>query len=848
VLNIKHLLIPDSVESASELAPWFAMASQGLVLCKDGSLLAGFEFAGPDIETSGTDLINRDIEMFQSALSMFDDRITLWTVQERRFDDAYPDGSYQHLVPSKVGALWKRRVLDARPATVRQHLYVGFRYPNASDAFMDEVRDIMQREEVGLGSAFFKTLKARFARTSAIEQSYGRLDGMIAQFEEMLLSFTDLLQGLTVTRLYDGDLLGNLYSRFNLASFPGPINVPNEPYYLDSYLPANTFVRRGSVLEVHGEAGVRYAVAQTVKSYPGEASSHAVDAMLGTEGEYVLVQCFRFIDRLKSEKYIQDTEQFYVMEQKSFGTRIAERVSGAPIDKVNTGNLVLAQEAQEALADQTANGVSFGYYNMTVLTMGNTIEEAENNAQAVSQRLRHLGFGVVREVMGLLPSFMATVPGQANAVIRWRWMSTANVADFAPLRQIWRGLLEHPHFSANANQLQPAHMAFLTPSGIPYFHNFHENDVGHALIVGGTGGGKTTFAGMTLFESDKFNGSRAFVFDKDFSNAATMAFMGGRHIDMSATTSGAKVRMNPVHRMLSGGHDLALVDWVCTLISAGGSDVSATERNTLGEAIALLTQSDPSIWRLSQLYTLVAGRDLGLAEKFSAYVDLSEPGESARRGIYSAYFDNDTDAFSLTDRICIELNGFLDKAHLAGPFMAYAFYCVRQVLEHVPAGMQRAPTLIYVEEAWYFLKDPMFASQLDDWLRTFRKLNAYVIFATQAIDEIADSPAAAGVMTNVPTKILLSNNQADNATFGPLYAQVLGLSDEEIDMVKSLQPKREYLIKQPSITRVVRMPLPQEIISLISVPPAKRREILELADSGLPGWETQYLKGAFEHV
>ena len=43
-----------------------------------------------------------------------------------------------------------------------------------------------------------------------------------------------------------------------------------------------------------------------------------------------------------------------------------------------------------------------------------------------------------------------------------------------------------------------------------------------------------------------------------------------------------------------------------------------------------------------------------------------------------------------------------------------------------------APTLLILDEAWLFLDEPAFAARIRAWLKTLRKKNVSVIFATQS--------------------------------------------------------------------------------------------------------------------
>ncbi|MDO8370599.1 MAG: hypothetical protein Q7K57_58315 [Burkholderiaceae bacterium] len=191
--------------------------------------------------------------------------------------------------------------------------------------------------------------------------------------------------------MHDDEMLGELYARANLASPRGPVSVSKGMTYLNTALATDTLIRRHDQVEFQGPTKSTFVAALSTTGTPQEAFSGDVDRLMGVDCEYVLIQCYRFMDRTIAEKAIQDAEMFYRSEVKSVLTRAAERLLDTVSDKVNTGNLQLADDAQEALVELTASNVSYGYYNMTVLALGNSQKEAENAADLMASNLRASG-------------------------------------------------------------------------------------------------------------------------------------------------------------------------------------------------------------------------------------------------------------------------------------------------------------------------------------------------------------------------------------------------------------------------------------------------------------------------
>lgn len=826
-----------AARSFAELLPWFAQVAPGLVICQDGSLLAGYTFEGSDVEGRQDFESDQKINLLQTALRTLTDRITMWTVQERRFVSGYPKGDFSSPIARAIDEQWEKSISKQRNARLTQRIYLGFNFPNSSEAFFEALRAELEENDGKVLAALGGLIKRRLSDKGAIAKVRGQLADMTTEFEKLLGAFSGIVEtNLGFKRLEGEEFLGDLYSRANLASPPGPVRLPKGGAYLNTALASDTLIRRQDQFEFKGPTKSAYVAALSTTGTPQEAYSGYMDSLMAVDCEYVLVQCYRFIDRTVAEKAIQDAEMFYRSEVKSVLTRVFERMTDSESEKVNTGNLQLAQDAQDALVELTASDVSYGYYNMTILALGTTQKEAENAAELMASNLRANGFAILRERQGLMSAFLATIPGHADAILRWKLASTANLADLAPIRTISKGEPTHPLFSRLVGHDVPSLARFLTPYGVTYDFNPHETDLGHTAVIGGAGSGKTSLLTLLISMFQKYNPGQTFIFDKDHSLMMATVLLGGKHIDMGGK-AGKTVGMNPVRTMLLADDDMRLRQWVEVLISAGGNEVTSNEGQVIFTAIQGLRRSPPFSWRLSALYALIAGADQNLAAKLAPYVDRTDADEIGS-GPYAAYFDNDEDHFQLSQMVGMECGGILQTPQLASPFMDYAFYNIERRLDGT------TPTLIYIEEAWYMLANPAFASKMEDWLRTFRKKRAFVMFATQALDEIARLPNIGSFVTNIPCQILLPAVKSSVHQQAELYNQVFGINDNQLDLLARAIPKRDYLIVKPSVTRLVSTQMPPLLIAIneATTQPSMRSAVLAAAAKGGPDWELNFVK------
>jgi type IV secretion system protein TrbE len=814
MVNLSDLLQQPrrSASSLSELAPWFGILPPGnLVLCNDGSLLAGFEFEGMSFDGVEDEVLNGQIDLLQRSLRGMSDRVTLWSVLERRFMTEYEVANYISPVARRIDEAWGEKVCRTPHARLTHLVFIGFRMGAKTDAFFEGVKHELEQPGGNIIKALYRTIKRQVSTVGTVASVRGHLMEMAAEFEKLLSSFESITgPQLGFQRLEGESFLGALYSRLNLASPPGPLRVPEGLSYLAQAIAADTLVRQNDLFEFRGPARKRFVAGLSTVGMPAVNSSHHIDQLLKQNCEFAVCQMFQFLDTEVAQTTIQKAEMHYRMEVKSLPTRVAEKLLGKELDKVNTGNLRLAEDAQEALADLTSTDIAYGYYAMTILAYGDTAIEANHAADQISAAFRANSYSVTREVNGLMPAFLTTLPGNTKTALRKYLASSANVADLIPLRGVRFGDPYHEFFSGVLGRHVPSMIQFMTAFGVPYHFNTHQMDLGHAAIIGGSGAGKTTLMHLAVSMFQKYYPANTFMFDKDYSMMLITKLLGGQHIDI-ATREGKRVGMNPVRRMLQNGDELPLRRWLEVLITAGSPDqpLSGQENEELYAAIAKVKTLGEAHWRLGSIYTQIKGANKGLAIRLAPYVDRSDDEfDISQRGAFSDFFDNEEDAFELSSIVGVETGKLLELPQVASPFMDYAFYCIEQKLDG------RTPTMIYVEEAWYMLSNPVFAAKMDDWLRTFRKKKAFLVFATQALDEISKMQSVGAFIANVPTRIFLPSINSSVMANAHLYEAIFSFNEKQLDLLNKAIPKRDYMIVKANETTLVSADMPKIIIKI----------------------------------
>jgi len=90
-----------------------------------------------------------------------------------------------------------------------------------------------------------------------------------------------------------------------------------------------------------------------------------------------------------------------------------------------------------------------------------------------------------------------------------------------------------------------------------------------------------------------------------------------------------------------------------------------------------------------------------------------------------------------------------------------------------------------------FLDDPLFAERIREWLKTLRKKNVAVVFATQSLADIENSSIAPALIESCPSRIFLPNDRAIEPQSRAIYER-FGLNDRQIELISQSIPKQDY--------------------------------------------------------
>ncbi|MBU0670231.1 MAG: VirB4 family type IV secretion/conjugal transfer ATPase, partial [Alphaproteobacteria bacterium] len=440
--------------------------------------------------------------------------------------------------------------------------------------------------------------------------------------------------------------------------------------------------------------------------------------------------------------------------------------------------------------DALGNGaVGFGDHHLTVLVRERDLVRLDDATAACAAALADTGAIAVREDTNLEPAFWGQFPGNEGYLVRRALISSANMASFGSFHGFALGKADGNHWGEAVTLLQ-------TTSATPFFFNFHHGDLGNFSVIGPSGSGKTVVMNFLAAQAQKFK-PRTVLFDKDRGAELFIRGIGGRYDKISA---GEPTGFNPMALADNATNRAFLRDWLGVLLKAEGPEESAT----IATAVDAAYSNDGSLRRLRHFKELLSGtrrpQPGDLADRLAAWIGEGENGW---------LFDNAEDRLDLSTRVVgFDMTALLENPKLRTPTMMYLFHRIEERLDG-------DPTMILIDEGWKALDDEVFAARIRDWLKTLRKRNALVGFATQSARDALESRISTALVEQTATMIFMPNSRARPED----YCDGFGLTQHELALIRTLPAhSRCFLIRQPDASVVVRLDLSgaPEVLTVLS--------------------------------
>ncbi len=779
--------------TASRLADylaWACLIAPGVVLNKDGSFQRTARYRGPDLESATEAELVATMARINNVLKRFGSGWALFVEADRRPARAYPVSDFPDAASALVDAE-RRAAFEEAGAHFETRYWLTFAYLPPPDSIGRAEQMFLDRGETGKGATDY----AR-ALQSFIDHTDRALDLLGAVLPE-------------IAPLNDEETLTYLHACVSDKNHP--IAVPSTPAYLDAILTDAPLL--GGLEPKLGEAHLRTL---TIQGFPDVTTPGLLGALDKLGFSYRWMTRFIALDKREAEMLLKRTRRQWFAKRKGVTAILKEVMTNEASALVDSDADHKAADADAALAELGQDLVSFGYLTTTVMVTDPDRERAEEKRRAVERVINGRGFTTISESVNAVEAWLSSLPGHVYANIRQPVIHTLNLAHLAPFSAVWAGPERNAHLDA------PALTTARTAGSTPFRLDLHQGDVGHTLIVGPTGAGKSVLLALMAMQFRRYAGSRLFVFDKGRSSRAAILAMGGRFLELSLA---GEIAFQPLARIDEAGERSAALDWTASLLAHEDVTLDPQVKETLWSALTSLAGAPLQERTLTGLSLLLQSRPL--AQALQPYT---------LEGPYGALLDADVDRLSLADITAFEMEELMQAPAVAAPVLQHLFH-------RLEARFDGAPTLLILDEAWLFLDRADFADRIREWLKTLRKKNVAVIFATQSLADIADSVIAPALIESCPSRIFLPNDRAIEPQSREAY-QRFGLNDRQIGILSQAVPKREYYFQSRAGNRLFELGLGEVALAFCAASsPTDQRLINEiLAAHGKAGFAPTWLR------
>ena len=726
--------------------PYARHLSEDMVALDSGDIMLTFELQGRAFETADV----RDLNDWHTKLNgllrnLHDERLSIWTHLIRMRVDQYPGGKFKSGFAADLDRAYFGRINRERMFVNRFFVTLVIR-PAATGG--DKIIQLF-KGKVSKGAK-----KGPMIDESLVEL----LDDKARDFEKLMARCEPRRCAIYEHR---GLMFSETMEVADMVMTGRHRRVPVVRGHLGGALYRSRTIFGAETIEVRDADASAFGGIFGIREYPAQTTPRQFEALLSVDFGFVLTQSFTFLGRAAA------TEKFRLRmtQMENSGDRAVSQADAL----IDAGD------------DLMSNRFVLGDHHFTLAVYADSVRGLRDYMSIARAALADTGMVAAREGAALEAAYWSQLVGNFAWRARPAPITSLNFAAFSPFHTF-------PAGTASGNHWGDAIALLKTNARSPYFFNFHKGDLGHTLIIGPSGGGKTVLLNFLMAQTEKTGARQRFI-DKDRGAQIFVQASGGTYL---ALHNGVPTGFSPLKALDDRAEDKSFLSlFIRQLVRADGKPISVQEERLIEDGINAVMKLDVYDRSLSALRSMLGMKDAsGVGARLEKWTS---------DGSLGWVFDNPDDSMTLEARfIGFDMTDFLDNADIRTPVMLYLFHRIDQLL----TGERM---VICIDEFWKALGDEAFRRFAQDGLKTYRKRNALLVFATQSPADALKSDISHSILEQVATKIMLPN------PFGARrdYVDGFALSEAEYKLVREeLAPEsHKFLIKQGHDSVVVELDL-----------------------------------------
>ncbi len=777
----------------ADYLPWAALVAQGVILNKDGSFQRTAAIRGPDLDSATPAELVATTGRLNATLRRLGSGWAIFVEAQRMPAQDYPAADF----------------------------------PDPVSALVDHERRAQFAEEgAHYESAYFLTLQwmppaedaARAERLLYEGRSRSGVDAgeQLASFTDRSTRLLQLLEGFLPEARWLGDSETLTYLHSTISTRRQRVRVPETPMHLDALLADEPLVGG-----LEPRLGSQHLRTLTVIGFPSMTFPGLLDDLNRLAFPYRWVTRAVTLDKTDATRLLGRIRRQWFAKRKSVAAILKEVMTNEASVLVDSDAANKAADADLALQELGSDMAGQAYVTATVSVWDTDPALAAEKLRLVEKVIQGRDFTVIAEGVNAVEAWLGSLPGHVYANVRQPPISTLNLAHIVPLSAVWAGPARDERFGA------PPLFFARTEGSTPFRFSLHVGDVGHTLIVGPTGAGKSVLLALIAMQFRRYEKAQVFAFDFGGSIRAAALAMGGDWQDLGDASGGegqGSVRLQPLARIDDLAERSWAAEWLAAILSSEGVPLDPQAREHIWAALTSLASAPVSERTLTGLTVLLQAHPLKQAL-----------GPYCVGGPYGQLLDAESEHPGRSRVQAFETEGLVGSA-AAPAVLSYLFH-------RIEAQLDGAPTLIIIDEGWLVLDSSAFAGQLREWLKTLRKKNASVVFATQSLSDIETSRIAPAIVESCPTRIFLPNERAFEPQIAAIYRR-FGLNDRQIEILARAISKRDYYCQSRRGNRLFDLGLGEVALAFTAASSrADQRSIAELLEAhGRAGFAAAWLR------
>ncbi|WP_231228403.1 VirB4 family type IV secretion/conjugal transfer ATPase [Helicobacter pylori] len=582
-----------------------------------------------------------------------------------------------------------------------------------------------------------KTTFSATSKRALLIQTIERVKNALREFRPTLLNSKEVLN-------FYAEYINGKYIAFN----------PKLKRLSDSYIASNIHFKKDYfIIEFQNQS--TFCACVGIKNYESEEiSSLPISTLLHTQIELDLIFHIRSLGQFESLNFLKTKKKL-------------------------TLSKIVKNDIDDYIELVQANRLSMQECALNLVLRAKSKAKLDKSLKEILSLLNNAGLGSVTETIGLKPSYFSFFPNNANINPRMRNQTSQVIASLILFEKNNTG------FRANSWGDMPLSV-FKNLDHSPYLFNFHNQEVkhkgvlahnvarvvGHTMIIGATGAGKTTLISYLMMSTLKYPNIDILALDRLNGLYSFTKYFDGIY------NEGESFHINPFSLEDSASNRAFLLHFYAQMAKVDSYDKhndKIEDRTALLNAIDTMYRNYNDEVKQAKFSNQELPLPFDLKEFVNSIVKTNTNilDSSFEHYLKSSLFSSRMDSLDFKTRIStINTDSILHNDDDAGLLAYYVFHKMIDRALKINRGF-----LCFVDEFKSYAQNEMMNKEINKIITQARKANGVIVLALQDINQLSEVKNAQSFIKNMGQLILYPQRNIDTKDLNDKFG--IRLSDTE---------------------------------------------------------------------